>query len=129
MDQIVQIFKALGDETRLKILIILSRRRICAKGISKHLAISEAAVSQHLKVLKEVGVIVGEKAGYYVHYNMQEPILLEIVKFIEQMNNDHTLNSCKLGVHIPGDCKVSCKATKNKCCQIKNKLNLKGEQI
>ncbi len=117
MEQIVQIFKALGDETRLKILIILSRRRICAKGIARHLDISEAAVSQHIKVLKEAGIIVGEKVGYYVHYDLQEPMLLEIVKFIEQMNNDHTMSNCKFGIHMPDECRASCKANKNNCCQ------------
>ena len=117
MDQVVQIFKALADETRLKILIILSRRRICAKGIAKHLDISEAAVSQHIKILKEAGIIVGEKVGYYVHYDLQESLLVEVIKFIEQMNNDHSLGSCKLGLDIPKDCTVSCKADKNKCCQ------------
>ncbi|MFZ5944708.1 MAG: ArsR/SmtB family transcription factor [Bacillota bacterium] len=120
MEQIVQVFKALGDETRLKILIILSRRKICAKGLAKHLDISEAAVSQHLKVLKDAGIIIGEKVGYYVHYDLQEPILLEIVKYIEQINNDHTINGCKLGMHIPNDCKADCKANQNKCCHRKN---------
>ena len=117
MDQIVQIFKALSDETRLKILIILSRRRICAKGISKHLGISEAAVSQHLKVLKEAGIIVGEKLGYFVQYNIQETALLEIMRFIEQMNNDYNADSCKFGMNMPNDCKAACKANQNKCCQ------------
>ncbi|KNF08601.1 putative transcriptional regulator [Gottschalkia purinilytica] len=117
MDKIVQIFKALGDETRLKILIILSRRRICAKGIAKHLDISEAAVSQHIKVLKESGIIVGKKVGYYVHYDLQEPVILEMIKFIEQISNDHTISSCKLGIHMPNECRISCKANKNKCCQ------------
>jgi len=117
MDQILQIFKALGDETRLKILIILSRRRICAKGIARHLDISEAAVSQHIKVLKEAGVIIGEKSGYYMHYDLQEPILLEIVKFIEGMTNDYSMKSCELDIHIPKECKASCKANLNKCCK------------
>lgn len=117
MDKIVQIFKALGDETRLKILIILSRRRICAKGIAKHLDISEGAVSQHIKVLKETGIIVGEKVGYYVHYDLQESILTELMKFIEHMNNDHTLYTCKLDVSMPKDCEATCKTNKNRCCQ------------
>lgn len=120
MEQIVQMFKALGDDTRLKILIILSRRRICAKRIAKHLDISEAAVSQHIKVLKDAGIIVGIKSGYYVHYDLQEPALLELIKFIEQMNNDHGMNSCKLGISIPNECRATCKSDKNRCCQ-KNK--------
>ncbi len=120
MEAIVQIFKALGDETRLKILIILSRRKICAKGIAKHLNISEAAVSQHIKVLKEAGLIVGEKLGYYVLYDLQEPKLLEIADFIQQMNKEHA-SSCRLGIHMPDECRASCKAGKNRCCHRNNK--------
>lgn len=116
MDQIVQVFKALGDETRLKILIILSRRRICAKGISKHLGISEAAVSQHLKVLKEAGIITGEKLGYFVQYNIQNIALLEIVKFIEQINGQNDMFSTYFDMNMPVDCKAACKANQNRCC-------------
>ncbi len=126
MEHIVQIFKALGDETRLKILVILSRRKICAKGIAKHLNISEAAVSQHIKTLKEAGLIVGEKLGYYVLYDLQEPMLSEIVKFIQQMNNEHSSSSCKLGIRMPDECRASCKAGKNRCCQRNNKAE--GEE-
>lgn len=118
MEQLVQIFKALGDETRIKILIILSKRRICAKGISRHLDISEAAVSQHIKVLKEAGIIVGQKVGYYVLYNLQEPVFAEIINFIEQITNEQAMNNSKLGIHVPNECRASCKANKNKCCQI-----------
>lgn len=120
MEHTVQIFKALGDETRLKILIILSKKKICAKALSKHLNISEAAVSQHIKVLKDAGIIVGVKIGYYVHYDIQEPILLKLVDFIENMKDDHTMEVCKLGINIPNECRATCKLDKNRCCQ-KNK--------
>jgi len=116
MERIVQLFKALGDETRLKILIILSKRKICAKGMAKHLGISEAAVSQHIKVLKEAGIIVGVKAGYYVHYNLQESVLSELIDFIEQMKNDHSAINCRLGIDMPNECRATCKANRNRCC-------------
>lgn len=117
MEQVVQIFKALGDETRLKILIILSKKNICAKGIAKHLNISEAAVSQHIKILKEAGIIVGVKSGYFVHYDLQEHVLSELLKFIEQMNSEHAINSCHLGIDVPNECGAECKANRNKCCK------------
>lgn len=123
MDKIVQVFKALGDETRLKILIMLSGSSMCAKGISTYLGISEAAVSQHIRVLKEAGIIVGKKAGYYVHYDLQKSKLSEVIKFIEQMNTDNSMNSYKLGIQIPNKCKVSCKGN-NKCCKKNNKQNI-----
>lgn len=121
MEQAVQIFKALGDETRLKILIILSRRKICAKGIAKHLNISEAAVSQHLKILKESGIVVGVKSGYFVHYILQEDILSDLLKFIEHISNEQDVKSCRLNVDLPDECGAVCKAKINKCCQ-KNKI-------
>ncbi len=116
MDQIVQVLKALGDETRLKILIIISRRRICAKGLSSHLNISEAAVSQHLKVLKEAGIIIGEKYGYFVRYNIQRNALSEIIEFIEEINEKNSTYVKDFGLNISIDCKASCKANQNRCC-------------
>lgn len=115
MNYVVQIFKALGDETRLKILIILSRKKICAKGIAKHLNISEAAVSQHIKILREVGIIFGEKMGYHVHYKVQESVLTEVEDFVNKIKNKEYLLSCNIREHIPDGCKADCKG--NKCCQ------------
>lgn len=114
MEGIVQILKALSDETRLKILLILSRRSICAKGIARHLDISEAAVSQHIKVLKEAGIIVGEKIGYYVKYDLQKSTLIEISDFINDICNEHTTSSCNIDLHIPNECASLCRHNKNK---------------
>lgn len=75
-------YKALGDETRLKLFLLLSEKRICVKGLAKVLNISESAVSQHLKILKEAGLIKGEKVGYYVHYIVQKDVLIELQKLI-----------------------------------------------
>ena len=75
MNEKIKIFKAIGDETRVKILILLSNRNICAKGIAKHLEISEAAVSQHIKILKEANIIIAYKQGYYVMYELNERVL------------------------------------------------------
>lgn len=116
MDQIVQIFKALGDETRLKILIILSKKRICAKGLAKHLGISEATVSQHIKVLKDTGLIVGEKMGYYVHYDITNSLLQDTAEFIENISGDPSTCCCELKLQLPHDCKIACKTSQKKCC-------------
>lgn len=117
MEEIALIFKALADETRLKILVLLSKRKICAKGISKHLEISEAAVSQHIKVLKDAGIIIGEKVGYYVYYDLQESLFNQIMKFIEQMQKGHNSTEHNIELEIPMDCAVSCKSKKNRCCK------------
>lgn len=127
MEQLVKIFKALGDETRLKILILLSRKMFCAKGIARHLDISEAAVSQHIKILKEADAVVGEKVGYYVHYDIKEPVFSEIVKFVEQLTGN-TLEYYQVGVKT-FECRAQCKATKKKCCQKNEKGVEKNESM
>lgn len=117
MNDIVQVFKALSDETRLKILIIISRKRICAKGIAKHLGISEASVSQHLKILKEAGIIVGIKMGYYVHYSLQESALSGVSEFLGQLASDKPFSNCSLQFDMPSSCNAMCKADRKKCCE------------
>ena len=88
METVVKIFKALGDETRLKILMIISSKLICQKGISKHLQISDSAVSQHIKILKEANIITGYKEGYYVFYKINEESFKECISFMKFINDD-----------------------------------------
>lgn len=127
MEEIVQIFKALSDETRLKILIMVSKRCICAKGIAKHLGITEAAVSQHLKLLKEAGIIASEKSGYYVKYTLQEQSLRKITDFIDHIKDEDFPGSCRFDMQFPGACSAGCKGGRNRCCQHNNTDDLKGD--
>ena len=60
--------KALGDPTRLTIFQQLLIRRHCTRSLSRKLGITEAAVSQHLKVLREAGLVYTERYGYHKHY-------------------------------------------------------------
>ena len=68
MGSTAMMFKALADENRLLLLHLLLRRNCCVRALARQLDISEAAVSQHLKVLREAGLIFGEKCGYFMHY-------------------------------------------------------------
>ncbi|MCI5651998.1 MAG: metalloregulator ArsR/SmtB family transcription factor, partial [Ruminococcus bromii] len=71
-------FRALADENRMLILRLLLRRNCCVRALSRQLDISEAAVSQHLKVLREAGLILGEKCGYFTHYTVNRATLAEL---------------------------------------------------
>ncbi len=71
----VQLLKALSDETRLKLLHLLLTHNFCVRALARKLKISEAAVSQHLKVLREAGLLTGEKKGYFVHYGVSRDVL------------------------------------------------------
>ena len=118
MEDLVKVFKALSDETRLKILLIISKRTICQKGISRHLGISESAVSQHIKVLKESGIVTGIKQGYSVIYVIIDDFFREakfFLKMINDIEDDTFIDKEKLDAIRLNSC-ANCKSNK-KCCK------------
>jgi len=66
------LFSALSDPTRLRLLKYLQRQRrpdaLCVNALAGLLGVSQSAVSQHLRVLKGIGLVKGERRGYHVHY-------------------------------------------------------------
>ena len=118
MEDLVKVFKALSDETRIKILLIISKRTICQKGISRHLGISESAVSQHIKVLKESGIVTGIKQGYSVIYVINDDCFKEakfFLKMINDIEDDTFIDKEKLDAIRLNSC-ANCKSNK-KCCK------------
>ena len=79
------VLKALSDETRMKILRLLLSNNYCVRALSKNLDISEAAVSQHLRILREAGLITGTKQSYYVHYHVEKDVLHALAADIEAL--------------------------------------------
>lgn len=71
----VMVMKALSDGTRFKIIEMLLSKNYCVQGISRKLGISESAVSQHIKILKEADLLIGTKSSYYVHYDVNRELL------------------------------------------------------
>ncbi len=71
-DEAAAVFRALGDPTRLKLVRLLSRQRdpdaLCVEALAQLLGVTQSAVSQHLRVLKAIGLVKGERRGYHVHY-------------------------------------------------------------
>lgn len=80
-----RMLKALGEPMRLKIYQALLERKHCVRSLSRKFDISESAISQHIKVMKDAGLVYGEKYGYHTHYlTLQEAIDFLAEKF-EQM--------------------------------------------
>lgn len=67
--------KALGEPTRLSIFQQLLIRKHCVRSLSRKLGITESAVSQHMKILKEAGLVYGERFGYHIHYLPEQEAL------------------------------------------------------
>ena len=66
------VFSTLADPTRLRLLKILCRQRapnaLCVNALAGLLGVSQSAVSQHLRILKSIGLVKGERRGYHIHY-------------------------------------------------------------
>lgn len=65
-----KVFEALASTVRRKILAYLSESELTAGQIAERFDISKPAVSQHLAVLQNAGLVESEKRGQYVHYRL-----------------------------------------------------------
>ena len=72
-----KLFKALSDPTRYRIFQLLLERHHCTRSLAQALGISEPAVSQHMAVLKECGLVVGVRHCRHIHYTVNEQVLAE----------------------------------------------------
>lgn len=66
----VRFFSALSSEARIRILLLLKEHPQCVKTIAHRLKMSQPAVSQHLRVLKEAKLLRAKKTGYWMHYEL-----------------------------------------------------------
>jgi ArsR family transcriptional regulator len=85
MRPLITVLKALSDETRFRLLNLLLAQDLCGKALARRLGVSEAAVSQHLKILRDAGLVEGEKRGYWVHYSVRREVLGKIVERLERL--------------------------------------------
>jgi len=87
-----EIFKVLSVETRVKILELLKTQGpLGAKEIGATIGITTAAVSQHLKILKQAGLVRSERKGYWIPYSIDEKAL----ENCRQMLNEVCTCGCK----------------------------------
>jgi ArsR family transcriptional regulator, arsenate/arsenite/antimonite-responsive transcriptional repressor len=72
MDELISLFKALSDETRLRILKLLEDGELCVCDIVAALDMVQPKVSFHLKILKDAGLLMDRKQGKWVHYDIYD---------------------------------------------------------
>ncbi|MFH1730915.1 MAG: metalloregulator ArsR/SmtB family transcription factor [Planctomycetota bacterium] len=77
-EKLARIFKALASDTRVRIVQLLAGRALCVGALSARLDVTQGAVSQHLRILREAGLVVAQKRGYYVHYRLNEKALAKL---------------------------------------------------
>lgn len=82
----IEVFKALGDENRVRIAMMLRERPMCVCEIDSVLDIALSTVSSHLKILKTSGIIRDKKDGRWVIYSINEEngFVAEILDIFEK---------------------------------------------
>jgi ArsR family transcriptional regulator len=70
--ELAHVCKVLSVETRVRILEMVKDRALCVGAIAARLDVTQGAVSQHLRILRDAGLVTAEKRGYFVHYTLNE---------------------------------------------------------
>jgi DNA-binding transcriptional ArsR family regulator len=71
-EKLERIFKALAADARIRIVQLLKGRALCVGALATRLNVSQAAVSQHLRLLRDADLVVPERRGYFIHYRLNE---------------------------------------------------------
>lgn len=72
MKELVNLFKALSDETRLKILKLLENGELCVCDIVNALNTIQPKISFHLNILKDAGLIIDRRQGKWIRYKLND---------------------------------------------------------
>lgn len=75
-----EIFKVLGDETRTKILYLLSEQKLCVCDIAVILDMSLPAVSHHLRLLKAFRLVKYAREGKMVYYSLDDDHIINLIR-------------------------------------------------
>jgi len=89
MRDLSRFFRALGDETRLHLVALLAQQEpgkaLCVGRLARELDVTPSAVSQHLRVLKDLGLVHGERRSYRIHYFLDQERLAEYQELAREL--------------------------------------------
>ena len=95
MKKLSSVFKALSDETRLRIIKLLENGELCVCHIVAAVDMSQSRISFHLKILKEAGLVKDRREGRWTHYRLDESDLFKRLLFLsiaERVSGEEAAN-------------------------------------
>jgi len=81
-EKLARIFKLFSVEARIRIVQALKRRAMCVTELTSQLGISQEATSQHLRVLRDAGIVWFQKRGFHVYYSLDKKNMALIHKAV-----------------------------------------------
>lgn len=84
MKKAAQLFKALGDDNRLRIVRhIAQQEEVCACKLLDELSISQPTLSHHMRLLRDSGLVTARKEGRWMHYSLNKECFDEAMRFMQ----------------------------------------------
>ncbi|MFO7852611.1 MAG: ArsR/SmtB family transcription factor [Bacteroidota bacterium] len=81
----IGILKALSVNSRIQIIKLIRDRKLCVNAIATRLEITQSAVSQHLKILRECNIVHAERYGSIIHYRLNRIRTEEFLNSLNEM--------------------------------------------
>jgi ArsR family transcriptional regulator, lead/cadmium/zinc/bismuth-responsive transcriptional repressor len=75
-----EVFKVLGDPTRLKIVLVLSHEELCVQDIAALLTVSESAISHQLRMLKTMRLVKLRRDGKMAYYSLDDEHIEDLIR-------------------------------------------------
>lgn len=92
LEKSVQLFKAFGDQTRYKILFLLTERSLSVNEIAETIGISQSAISHQLKLLRQTGLVRGIRSGQKVNYQLSDRHIMTIFEQVREHVSEKNTN-------------------------------------
>ena len=93
MNNLINFFNAISDETRLRMLVLLYNKELCVCEICEILEVSQTKISRHLAKLRDIGLVKDERQNQRVFYslNIQDEQIINIIMGINDNFKNYTL--------------------------------------
>ncbi|MGM0490772.1 MAG: ArsR/SmtB family transcription factor [Planctomycetota bacterium] len=88
-EELARVMKVLSVGTRVRIIQLLTGRALCVGALAAQLDVTQGAVSQHLRILRDAGLVAAEKRGYFVHYRLNGPAIAECRDLLDGLLDVH----------------------------------------
>ena len=94
--KVAAMFKALGDENRIRILKLLRGGEKCACKLLEELNICQPTLSHHMKIVWDAGIVAGRREGKWMHYSICCDGVKHIRRILQELlsSDDHIPKNC-----------------------------------
>ncbi|MFW6155629.1 MAG: ArsR/SmtB family transcription factor [Planctomycetota bacterium] len=82
-----RLLKVLSVETRVRIVQLLKGRAMCVNALAARLDVTQGAASQHLRIMRDAGLVIDDRRVYFVHYRLNEDTLAAWREEIDRLLN------------------------------------------